>query len=156
MHEQSEPSNLSGRADRRGRRGADRKRLRHGPRSGHALLQRKRDPERFPLRWIPSRSGLIRIRFTVSDDAGYITYLELTTYCQQSYPVTTVFSENSWSKTAHTPLTFSVKANQQNNTSGFTIRYELLKGAGDMYYGGIKLSDGQSLTSGANDPGRRG
>ena len=105
-----------------------------------------------PVTLVPSRSGLIRIRFTVSDDAGYITYLELTTYCQQSYPVTTVFSENSWSKTAHTPLTFSVKANQQNNTSGFTIRYELLKGAGDMYYGGIKLSDGQSLTSGANDP----
>ena len=105
-----------------------------------------------PVTLIPSRSGLIRIRFTVSDDAGYITYLELTTYCQQSYPVTTVFSENSWSKTAHTPLTFSVKANQQNNTSGFTIRYELLQGAGDMYYGGIKLSDGQSLTSGANDP----
>ena len=105
-----------------------------------------------PVTLVPSRSGLIRIRFTVSDDAGYITYLELTTYCQQSYPVTTVFSENSWSKTAHTPLTFSVKANQQNNTSGFTIRYELLQGAGDMYYGGIKLSDGQSLTSGANDP----
>ena len=105
-----------------------------------------------PVTLVPSRSGLIRIRFTVSDDAGYITYLELTTYCQQSYPVTTVFSENSWSKTAHTPLTFSVKANQQNNTSGFTIRYELQKGAGDMYYGGIKLSDGQSLTSGANDP----
>ena len=105
-----------------------------------------------PVTLVPSRSGLIRIRFTVSDDAGYITYLELTTYCQQSYPVTTVFSENSWSKTAHTPLTFSVKANQQNNTLGFTIRYELLKGAGDMYYGGIKLSDGQSLTSGANDP----
>ena len=105
-----------------------------------------------PVTLVPSRSGLIRIRFTVSDDAGYITYLELTTYCQQSYPVTTVFSENSWSKTVHTPLTFSVKANQQNNTSGFTIRYELLKGAGDMYYGGIKLSDGQSLTSGANDP----
>ena len=105
-----------------------------------------------PVTLVPSRSGLIRIRFTVSDDAGYITYLELTTYCQQSCPVTTVFSENSWSKTAHTPLTFSVKANQQNNTSGFTIRYELLKGAGDMYYGGIKLSDGQSLTSGANDP----
>lgn len=105
-----------------------------------------------PVTLVPSRSGLIRIRFTVSDAAGYITYLELTTYCQQSYPVTTVFSENSWSKTAHTPLTFSVKANQQNNTSGFTIRYELLQGAGDMYYGGIKLSDGQSLTSGANDP----
>lgn len=105
-----------------------------------------------PVTLVPSRSGLIRIRFTVSDDAGYITYLELTTYCQQSYPVTTVFSENSWSKTAHTPLTFSVKANQQNNTSGFTIRYELLQGAGDMYYGGIKLSDGQSLTSGSNTP----
>ena len=105
-----------------------------------------------PVTLVPSRSGLIRIRFTVSDDAGYITYLELTTYCQQSYPVTTVFSENSWSKTAHTPLTFSVKANQQSNTSGFTIRYELLQGAGDMYYGGIKLSDGQSLTSGSNTP----
>lgn len=105
-----------------------------------------------PVTLVPSRSGLIRIRFTVSDDAGYITYLELTTYCQQSYPVTTVFSENSWSKTAHTPLTFSVKANQQNNRSGFTIRYELLQGAGDMYYGGIKLSDGQSLTSGSNTP----
>lgn len=106
-----------------------------------------------PVTLTPSRSGLIRIRFTVSDDQGYITYLELTTYCQQSYPVTTVFSENSWSKTAHTPLTFSVKTNQQTNTSGFTIRYELLKGAGDMYYGNsIKLTDGQSLTSGANDP----
>lgn len=105
-----------------------------------------------PVTLVPSRSGLIRIRFTVSDDAGYITYLELTTYCQQSYPVTTVFSENSWSKTAHTPLTFSVKANQQNNTSGFTIRYELLQGAGDMYYGGIKLSDGQSVSSSGNTP----
>ena len=106
-----------------------------------------------PVTLVPSRSGLIRIRFTVSDDQGYITYLELTTYCQQSYPVTTSFTENSWSKTAHTPLTFSVKANQQNNTSGFTIRYELLQGAGDMYYGSsIKLTDGQSLTSGANDP----
>lgn len=42
-----------------------------------------------PVTLVPSRSGLIRIRFTVSDDAGYITYLELTTYCQQSYPVTT-------------------------------------------------------------------
>ena len=105
-----------------------------------------------PVTLIPSRSGLIRIRFTVSDDQGYITYLELTTYCQQSYPVTTSFTENSWSKTAHTPLTFSVKANQQNNTSGFTIRYELLQGAGDMYYGGIKLSDGQSVSSSGNTP----
>ena len=106
-----------------------------------------------PVTLVPNRSGLIRIRFTVSDDQGYITYLELTTYCQQSYPVTTSFTENSWSKTAHTPLTFSVKANQQNNTSGFTIRYELLQGAGDMYYGSsIKLTDGQSLTNGANDP----
>ena len=106
-----------------------------------------------PVTLVLNRSGLIRIRFTVSDDQGYITYLELTTYCQQSYPVTTSFTENSWSKTAHTPLKFSVNANQQSNTSGFTIRYELLKGAGDMYYGSsIKLTDGQSLTSGANDP----
>ena len=106
-----------------------------------------------PVTLVPNRSGLIRIRFTVSDDQGYITYLELTTYCQQSYPVTTVFSENSWSKTAHTPLKFSVNTNQQNNTSGFNIKYELLKGAGDMYYGSsIKLTDGQSLTSGSNNP----
>ena len=106
-----------------------------------------------PVTLVPNRSGLIRIRFTVSDDQGYITYLELTTYCQQSYPVTTSFTENSWSKTAHTPLKFSVNTNQQNNTSGFTIHYELLKGAGDMYYGSsIKLTDGQSLTSGSNNP----
>ena len=106
-----------------------------------------------PVTLVPSRSGLIRIRFTVSDDQGYITYLELTTYCRQSYPVTTSFTENSWSKTAHTPLKFSVNTNQQNNTSGFNIKYELLKGAGDMYYGSsIKLTDGQSLTSGSNDP----
>lgn len=106
-----------------------------------------------PVTLVPSRSGLIRIRFTVSDDQGYITYLELTTYCRQSYPVTTSFTENSWGKTAHTPLKFSVNTNQQNNTSGFNIKYELLKGAGDMYYGSsIKLTDGQSLTSGSNDP----
>lgn len=106
-----------------------------------------------PVTLVPNRSGLIRIRFTVSDDQGYITYLELTTYCRQSYPVTTSFTENSWSKTAHTPLKFSVNTNQQNNTSGFNIKYELLKGAGDMYYGSsIKLTDGQSLTSGSNNP----
>ena len=106
-----------------------------------------------PVTLTPSRSGLIRIRFTVSDDQGYITYLELTTYCRQSYPVTASFGESSWSKTAHTPLGFYVNANQQDNTSGFTIRYELLQGAGDMYYGGsVKLPGGQSVSSSGNTP----
>ena len=106
-----------------------------------------------PVTLVPSHSGLIRARFTVSDDQGYITYLELTTYCQEVYPVTTMFTENTWSKTAHTTLKFSVNANQQNYTSGFNIKYELLQGAGEMFYGSsFKLSDGQSMATGANDP----
>lgn len=118
------------------------------PRRGHALLQRKRDPNgsRYagsePQRTDPHtlyRLGRRRIHYLFGTDHLLSTVLSGNDRIQRE----------QLEQTAHTPLTFSVKANQQNNTSGFTIRYELLQGAGDMYYGGIKLSDGQSLTSGS-------
>lgn len=98
------------------------------------------------------RSGPLRIRYTLSDDNGYITSQEQSTYCKQIHPLTTSYTEQPWSGEAHTPLDFTVHAAQQNNTAGFTVRYELLQGSGKLYYNGVEISDGMGFSSGTSNP----
>lgn len=44
------------------------------------------------------RSGPLRIRYTLSDDNGYITSQEQSTYCKQIHPLTTSYTEQPWSR----------------------------------------------------------
>ena len=86
----------------------------------------------------------------LSDQYGYVTHKEATT--QYYHPVLTSYSEQSWSKEAHTPLNFTIRATQKKNSTGFSVHYELLQGSGEMYYNGVKVTDGTTFQTGLSDP----
>lgn len=97
--------------------------------------------------------GQGRIRFTLGDSYGYSLSREATAlFVEKSYPVITSYSEQPWDREAHTPLEFSIHAAQQDNTAGFTVRYELLQGSAEMFYDGTPVAPGATIRTGASDP----
>lgn len=103
-----------------------------------------------PISYIQEQDGTARLRFTLSDQYGYVTHKEATT--QYYHPVLTSYSEQSWSKEAHTPLNFTIRATQKKNSTGFSVHYELLQGSGEMYYNGVKVTAGTTFQTGLSDP----
>lgn len=121
--------------------------------AGTAIPVCKGDQTRsIPIVYTQTTEGAARMRFIVSDSYGYTVSKDLATYFQQIHPVTADYNEKSWSRETYTPFEFSVKVNQQGYTNAFDVKYELLQGTGEMFYGSQAVSNGSTFSTGANNP----
>ena len=89
--------------------------------------------KQIPIAYTQAAAGNVRIGFTVTDRYGYALTKELTTAYKANNPITGSVS-NFINKECHKNQYFTLSLSEKDYTGKFSVKCELVKGAGTLYY----------------------
>ena len=105
--------------------------------------------EQIPVTYTQAGAGNVRIGFTMTDPYGYALSKELTTVYKANNPIEGSVS-NFINKECHKNQYFTLSLSENDYTGKFSVKCELVKGAGTLYYHTTTnaVADGSSLALG--------